>query len=156
MICNSIKSHRISILSYLMLTLLYTYCCLFIFGCRMQTPHGALFLFGPSPVVLPVNFSDVRQNAFNFTSTFFLSPLSPFLFSSSLLKLLQGFPLFVPTSALNCLSGPLLSLPYTPPIPHTPRLFPYPPPCPPTLSRSPSPSSTSSLLVLLRVSLRYA
>lgn len=47
----------------------------------MQTPHGALFLFGPSSVILPVNFSDVRQNAFNFTSSSFsLSPLSPLSF----------------------------------------------------------------------------
>ena len=52
----------------------------------MQTPHGALFLFGPSSVILPVNFSDVRQNAFNFTSSSFSllsslsSPLSPLFF----------------------------------------------------------------------------
>lgn len=58
----------------------------FIFGCRMQTPHGALFLFGPSSVILPVTFSDVRQNAFS-TSLHSSSSHSPLSLSTLLLLL---------------------------------------------------------------------
>lgn len=51
----------------------------------MQTPHGALFPFGPSSVILPVSLSDVRQNAFNFisSSSSLLPPFLLFVFFSA-------------------------------------------------------------------------
>ena len=128
-----------------------------IFGFRMQTPHGALFPFGPSSVILPVSLSDVRQNAFNFTSSSSsLLPhfLSLFFFTSA--RPLRGFSLSVSIPFWIVSRDPFSHFAPFPPIPQSRRLFAYPPPCPPTTSKSPSPSSTSSLLVLSRVCLRYA
>ena len=94
----------------------------FIFGCRMQTPHGALFPFGPSSVILPVSLSDVRQNAFNFI--FFLSP--PSLSTLRLLLCLNLFADFLCLSQFRfglSLVTPALTSPYpSPPIPQAIRL----------------------------------
>lgn len=88
----------------------------------MQTPHGALFPFGPSSVILPVSLSDVRQNAFNFI--FFLSP--PSLSTLRLLLCLNLFADFLCLFQFRfglSLVTPALTSPYpSPPIPQAIRL----------------------------------
>lgn len=90
----------------------------------MQTPHGALFPFGPSSVILPVSLSDVRQNAFQLHFIFFLSP--PSLSTLRLLLCLNLFADFLCLSQFRfglSLVTPALTSPYpSPPIPQAIRL----------------------------------